>query len=102
MSDIETALKTLIIETLELEDIEASDIVSDEPLFGDEDGLGLDSIDRCARDRIGAAGTLRHRDGSRGRGHAGAFLFHSELGKARAGACRVSERESVLSCYRER
>ena len=45
MSDIETALKTLIIETLELEDIEASDIVSDEPLFGDEDGLGLDSID---------------------------------------------------------
>ena len=45
MSDVETVLKTLIIETLELEDTEVDDIVSDEPLFGDEGGLGLDSID---------------------------------------------------------
>ena len=36
-------LKNLIIESLELEDICASDIVDDEPLFSD--GLGLDSID---------------------------------------------------------
>jgi acyl carrier protein len=45
MSDVETVLKTLIIETLELEDTGVDDIVSDEPLFGDEGGLGLDSID---------------------------------------------------------
>jgi acyl carrier protein len=45
MSDVETVLKTLIIETLELEDTAVEDIVSDEPLFGDEGGLGLDSID---------------------------------------------------------
>ena len=36
-------LKTLIIESLQLEDIEPSDIDEDEPLFGN--GLGLDSID---------------------------------------------------------
>jgi acyl carrier protein len=45
MSDIEASLKALIIETLELEDIGADDIVDDAPLFGDEGGLGLDSID---------------------------------------------------------
>ena len=43
MSDIERELKTLIIEALELEDVKADDIGSDEPLFGE--GLGLDSID---------------------------------------------------------
>jgi acyl carrier protein len=43
MSDTQTILKTLIIETLHLEDISPDDIVDDAPLFGD--GLGLDSID---------------------------------------------------------
>jgi acyl carrier protein len=43
MSELEEQLKTLIIETLELEDVLPADIVSDEPLF--EEGLGLDSID---------------------------------------------------------
>ncbi|MGO2414833.1 MULTISPECIES: phosphopantetheine-binding protein [Cobetia] len=46
MSDtptLELELKQLIIDTLELEDITADDIVADEPLF--IDGLGLDSID---------------------------------------------------------
>ena len=41
--DINTELKQLIIESLELEDVSAEDIKEDEPLFGD--GLGLDSID---------------------------------------------------------
>ncbi len=41
--DINTELKQLIIESLELEDVSAEDIKDDEPLFGD--GLGLDSID---------------------------------------------------------
>ncbi|MGR8935263.1 MAG: phosphopantetheine-binding protein [Gammaproteobacteria bacterium] len=36
-------LKTLLIDGLHLEDIEAGDIDADAPLFGD--GLGLDSID---------------------------------------------------------
>jgi len=43
MSDLSTEVKQLIIETLDLEDIEASDINDDEALF--VDGLGLDSID---------------------------------------------------------
>jgi len=43
MADTRTILKSLIIETLDLEDISPSDIVDDEPLFGE--GLGLDSID---------------------------------------------------------
>ena len=37
-------LKEKIIEGLNLEDIEASDISDSDPLFG-EDGLGLDSVD---------------------------------------------------------
>jgi acyl carrier protein len=37
-------LKVQIIETLNLEDLEPSDIDPNEPLFGD-DGIGLDSID---------------------------------------------------------
>ncbi len=45
MSDLETELKTLIIDTLELEDVGVADIATDEPLFGDDGGLGLDSID---------------------------------------------------------
>jgi acyl carrier protein len=43
MTDLHTELKQSIIEQLNLEDLEVSDISSDEPLFGD--GLGLDSID---------------------------------------------------------
>lgn len=43
MSELKTELKTLIIETLDLEDIEVADIKDDEALF--IDGLGLDSID---------------------------------------------------------
>ncbi|MFM1876584.1 MAG: hypothetical protein RL266_2321 [Bacteroidota bacterium] len=37
-------LKVQIIETLNLEDLEPSDIDANDPLFGDE-GIGLDSID---------------------------------------------------------
>lgn len=40
---IEREIKTLIIESLGLEDIEIDDIKDDEALFGA--GLGLDSID---------------------------------------------------------
>ena len=40
---LEKEIKTLIIESLELEDITADDIQDDEPLF--VSGLGLDSID---------------------------------------------------------
>ena len=43
MSDLELELKSLIIETLCLEDVGPKDIDSGEPLF--VDGLGLDSID---------------------------------------------------------
>ncbi len=41
--DLEKEIKTLIIESLELEDITAEDIKDNEPLF--VSGLGLDSID---------------------------------------------------------
>lgn len=37
-------LKKIIIEELNLEDINTSEIKDDDPLFGDE-GLGLDSLD---------------------------------------------------------
>lgn len=40
---ISDALKALIIDTLELEDIAPDDIIDEDPLFGE--GLGLDSID---------------------------------------------------------
>ncbi|APU70056.1 MAG: phosphopantetheine-binding protein [Bacteroidota bacterium] len=43
MSDLHKELKENIIEQLNLEDLQPSDIENDEPLFGD--GLGLDSID---------------------------------------------------------
>lgn len=43
MIALEQELKELIIRSLELEDIQAADIDSAAPLFGD--GLGLDSID---------------------------------------------------------
>jgi acyl carrier protein len=43
MNETELALKELIIEVLNLEDIGPDDIESEAPLFGD--GLGLDSID---------------------------------------------------------
>jgi len=43
MSELETELKQLIIETLDLEDISVNDIDSEARLF--VEGLGLDSID---------------------------------------------------------
>jgi len=43
MSELVNEIKTLIIDSLELEDIFADDIGTEDPLFGD--GLGLDSID---------------------------------------------------------
>ncbi len=43
MNDLHNEIKTMIIDSLELEDIELDDIDSHEPLF--IDGLGLDSID---------------------------------------------------------
>ncbi|CAG21991.1 MULTISPECIES: phosphopantetheine-binding protein [Photobacterium] len=43
MEQLQTELKELIIEALNLEDITVDDIETDAPLFGD--GLGLDSID---------------------------------------------------------
>lgn len=43
MSALTDELKQLIIDSLDLEDITASEIDTDAPLFGD--GLGLDSID---------------------------------------------------------
>lgn len=43
MQQLETELKTLIIDALNLEDMSVDDIETEEPLFGE--GLGLDSID---------------------------------------------------------
>jgi len=43
MSALIDEIKTLIIETLNLEDVTVADIDTDAPLF--VDGLGLDSID---------------------------------------------------------
>jgi acyl carrier protein len=42
-SEFEHEVAELIVESLNLEDINATDIQPEEPLFGD--GLGLDSID---------------------------------------------------------
>ncbi len=44
MNDLYQELREFIIETMNLEDITATDIGDETPLFGD-DGLGLDSID---------------------------------------------------------
>ena len=41
--ELELEIKEIIVSSLDLEDVTAADIVTDEPLFGD--GLGLDSID---------------------------------------------------------
>lgn len=43
MADLESEIKTLIIETLGLEDMTPDNIGSDDLLFGE--GLGLDSVD---------------------------------------------------------
>ena len=43
LSSLKTEIKTLIIQSLDLEDITPADIGDDMPLFGE--GLGLDSID---------------------------------------------------------
>lgn len=43
MEDLKLELKEKIIENLNLEDVEVSEIEDNDPLFGE--GLGLDSID---------------------------------------------------------
>ncbi|QRX83021.1 phosphopantetheine-binding protein [Glaciimonas sp. PAMC28666] len=43
MEQLETEVKQVIIDVLQLEDITTAEIDTDAPLFGD--GLGLDSID---------------------------------------------------------
>lgn len=43
MNETEQAIKELIVEALNLEDLSPEDIETDAPLFGE--GLGLDSID---------------------------------------------------------
>jgi acyl carrier protein len=43
MQQLEDEIKQLIIDVLQLEDMQSSDIATDAQLFGD--GLGLDSID---------------------------------------------------------
>jgi len=45
MAPLEHELKELIIKTLALEDVSPDDITDDMLLFGEEEGLGLDSID---------------------------------------------------------
>ncbi len=42
---LENKIKQLIIDALNLEDLTVADIDPDEPLFGDDGGLNLDSID---------------------------------------------------------
>lgn len=44
MDELQQEIRTLIVSSLNLEDISPDDIGLDEPLFGDA-GLGLDSID---------------------------------------------------------
>ena len=43
LESLEVEIKTLIVESLMLEDIKPEEIVSEDPLF--VEGLGLDSID---------------------------------------------------------
>ncbi|MEA3333942.1 MAG: phosphopantetheine-binding protein [Pseudomonadota bacterium] len=43
-TNLREQLKKIIIEELNLEDIDASELKDNDPLFGDE-GLGLDSLD---------------------------------------------------------
>ncbi|MBO7414278.1 MAG: acyl carrier protein [Fibrobacter sp.] len=45
MEDLNSKIKNVIITSLELEDITPADIDDDAPLFGEGEGLGLDSID---------------------------------------------------------
>lgn len=45
MSDIKLKLKELFIEELGLEDIDINEWQDDEPLFGEAEGIGLDSLD---------------------------------------------------------
>jgi acyl carrier protein len=43
MTELESALKALIVDTLHLDGVRPEDIATEAPLFGE--GLGLDSID---------------------------------------------------------
>lgn len=44
-TDLKADIKSMIIETLNIQDITPEDIEDDLPLFGGENTLGLDSID---------------------------------------------------------
>ena len=43
--DIKSKLKVALVEELNLEDVTPEDIQDDAPLFGEGEGLGLDSLD---------------------------------------------------------
>ncbi len=43
--DRKAELKEMLIKGLSLEDVTPEEIGDDDPLFGEEDGLGLDSLD---------------------------------------------------------
>ena len=45
MEDLNTRIKNILINTLKLKNITPTDIDDDAPLFGEGEGLGLDSID---------------------------------------------------------
>ena len=45
MTELKERLKTALIEDLRLEGVAPGDIADDAPLFGDNGGLGLDSLD---------------------------------------------------------
>lgn len=45
MSDLRLEIKKLIIETLNITDVELNDVDDAAPLFGEENVMGLDSVD---------------------------------------------------------
>jgi len=45
MSDLRLEIKKLIIETLNITDVELKDVDDAAPLFGEENVMGLDSVD---------------------------------------------------------
>ncbi|MDR2215709.1 MAG: phosphopantetheine-binding protein [Nevskiaceae bacterium] len=73
MQELEQEIKALIIESLNLEDISATDIDTDAPLF--VEGLGLDSIDAL---ELGLALQKRY----------GIVLGDSEAGREHFGSVR--------------
>ena len=45
MEDLKKQLKQQMIDALKLKDMKPEDIKDDAPIFGEQEGLGLDSID---------------------------------------------------------